>query len=56
MKSCFFIGHREANERLLPTLVDAIDRLVVSEKVSSYYVGRYGGFDRITASAVKRVT
>ena len=55
MKSCFFIGHREADEWLLPTLVNAIERLVVSEDVTWFYVGGYGGFDRITATAVKQV-
>ena len=54
MKSCFFIGHREADERLLPTLVNVIERLVVSEDVTCFYVGGYGGFDRITATAVKQ--
>lgn len=55
LKSCFFIGHREADERLLPTLVDTIGRLVVSESVTCFYVGGYSGFDRIAATAVKQV-
>ena len=55
MKSCFFIGHREADERLLLSLVKKIERLVVSEGVTCFYVGGYGGFDRIAASAVKKV-
>ena len=49
------MGHREADERLLPTLVNAIERLVVLEGVTCFYVGGYGGFDRIAASAVKQV-
>lgn len=32
-KSYFFIGHREANERLLPELIDAIERLITEEQV-----------------------
>lgn len=55
MKSCFFIGHREADERLLPTLTAAIDRMVTEEQVSLFYIGGYGGFDRIAATAVKRM-
>lgn len=55
MKSCFFIGHREADERLLPILTAAIERLITEEKVSFFYVGGYGGFDRIAATAVKRM-
>ena len=53
MKSCFFIGHREANEQLLPRLKLTIDSLITEENVRYFYVGGYGGFDRIAASAVK---
>ena len=53
-KSCFFIGHREADERLLPRLELEIDRLIRDENVRYFYVGGYGGFDRIAATAVKR--
>ena len=54
-KSCFFIGHREADERLLhgPELV--INRLICEEHVCYFYVGGYGGFDRLAAAAVKRM-
>lgn len=55
MKSCFFIGHREADERLLPCLTEAIRRLFIEEDVSYFYVGGYGGFDRIAGMAVKEV-
>ena len=53
-KSCFFIGHREADERLLPELIAAVERLITEEQVSCFYVGGYGGFDRIAASAVNQ--
>ena len=53
-KSCFFIGHREADERLLPRLELTIERLITGENVRYFYVGEYGGFDRIAAAAVKR--
>ena len=53
MKSCFFIGHREADERLLPILTAAIERLITEEQVLFFYVGGYGGFDRIAATAIK---
>lgn len=52
-KSCFFIGHREADERLLPRLELTIELLIVEENVRYFYVGGYGGFDRIAAAAVK---
>lgn len=52
-KSCFFIGHREADERLLPRLELVIDRLISEENIRYFYVGGYGGFDRIATAAVK---
>ena len=52
-KSCFFMGHREADERLLPRLELEIDRLIQEANVRYFYVGGYGGFDRIAAAAVK---
>lgn len=54
MNSCFFIGHREANESLLPRLELEIARLITEENVRYFYVGGYGGFDQIAATAVKR--
>ena len=53
-KCCFFIGHREADERLLPRLESVIERLITEENVRYFYVGGYGGFDRIAAAAVKK--
>ena len=55
VKSCFFIGHREADVQLIPQLVEIIERLITEEQVSLFYVGGYGGFDRIAGNAVKRV-
>lgn len=52
MKSCFFIGHREADERLLPRLQEIVERLITEEGVTHFYVGGYGGFDRIAANSV----
>ena len=52
MKTCFFIGHREADEKLLPKLKETVERLITKENVRFFYVGEYGGFDRIAANAV----
>ena len=54
-KSCFFIGHRDADERLLPRLELVIDRLIREENVRYFYVGGYGGFDRLAAAVVRRM-
>ena len=53
-KSCFFIGHREADESLIQRLEIEIERLIAEEQVRYFYVGGYGGFDQIAATAVKR--
>lgn len=53
MKSCFFIGHREATDALLPQLLDVIEDLV-AQGVTDFVVGHYGGFDRVAAGAVLR--
>ena len=52
MKSCFFIGHRDADERLLPYLTDTAKRLVTDCGVTRFYVGGYGNFDRLSGKAV----
>lgn len=51
-KSCFFIGHREADEGVLPRLRETVERLISEENVGFFYVGSYGGFDRLAAHAV----
>lgn len=53
-KSCFFIGHRETDECLLPSLELEIDRLIQEENVRYFYVGGYGGFDKVAAMAIKK--
>ena len=55
-KSCFFIGHRDADERLLPRLELVIDRLIQEEGVRYFYVGGYGGFDRLAVNFGSRAT
>ena len=52
--SCLFIGHREADERLLARLELEIEQLITEENVRYFYVGGYGGFDGVAASAVKK--
>lgn len=52
MKSCFFIGHREASSEVLPALTEAIERHIVEYRVTEFIVGNYGGFDHMAAKAV----
>lgn len=52
MKSCFFIGHREAPDTLFPLLADAVEHHISAFGVSEFIVGHYGNFDRLAAKAV----
>ena len=49
MKSCFFIGHREAPESLAEILAEEIEKHITEYGVEEFVVGDYGAFDRMTA-------
>lgn len=46
-KTCFFIGHREAPDSILPTLIDEVERHITEYGVNSFVVGHYGQFDAL---------
>ena len=52
LKSCFFIGHREASEDLFPALSETVERHITDYGVEEFIVGNYGAFDRMAARAV----
>lgn len=52
MKSCFFIGHREAPDSIRPVLERAIEFHITEFGVKHFCVGNYGRFDRLTQSAL----
>lgn len=52
MRSCFMIGHREASVEILPALAEAVEQHITNYGVTEFFVGNYGGFDRIAAKAV----
>ena len=54
MKSCFFIGHRNAPETLLPLLASAVERHITEYGVTEFIAGHYGSFDYMAAGAVKQ--
>ena len=51
--SCFFIGHREAGKDVIPLLAEAVEKHITEYSVTDFYVGHYGGFDRLVAQAVE---
>ncbi len=52
MKSCFFIGHREASTEVLPSLMEAVQVHIEKYGVTEFIVGNHGGFDRMAARTV----
>lgn len=53
VKSCFFIGHRDAGEEIFPALLQEVERHITEYGVTDFYVGHYGRFDGLAAKAVK---
>ena len=53
MSTCFFIGHREAQESLLPQLSAEVERHITEFGVTDFVVGGYGWFDAMEARTVK---
>ena len=53
MSTCFFIGHRDAPERVMESLTAAVERQIVEYGVTAFVVGQYGAFDRMAARAVR---
>ena len=54
MKLCFLFGHSDCPDRILSELESQIE-LAVSKGVLNFYVGNRGTFDRLAATAVKRI-
>lgn len=51
MKSCFFIGHRDASEKVYQPLCEAIEACI-ADGTNEFIVGQYGDFDRLAARAL----
>ncbi len=52
MKTCFFIGHRDAPDSVAAALAAAVERHFVEYGVTEFVVGHYGNFDRLAVAAV----
>ena len=52
MKTCFFVGHRDAPESIYRRLLSSVERHISEYGVTDFVVGRYGNFDRLAARAV----
>lgn len=54
MRSCFLFGHADAPQSILPDLIEAIEN-EVSIGTTVFYVGYHGDFDRMAATALRKV-
>ena len=52
---CFFIGHGDAPETVVPRLLQAVETHIVTYGVQEFVVGHYGNFDRLAAQAVRQL-
>ena len=55
MKSCFLFGHSDAPQDIQSAIETAVERQYLNHGIRQYYVGAYGSFDRLAASALKAV-
>lgn len=51
--TCFLIGHRDVDIEVYSLLMAEVERHITEYGVTNFYVGHYGGFDRLAAQAVK---
>ena len=52
-KTCFFIGHRDTPESVMPVLADAVERHIARYGVTEFIVGSRGAFDRLATRALQ---
>ena len=52
MKTCFFIGHRDAPEAVKKELAEEVERHIAEYGVTDFVVGGYGKFDAMAENAV----
>ena len=55
MKSCFLFGHSGAPQEIQSAIETAVERQYLNHGIRQCYVGAYGSFDRMAASALKAV-
>ena len=54
-KTCCFFGHREVTHNIRPRLTEIIEKLIVDEGVTDFYVGHQGQFDNMVYSVLKEL-
>lgn len=52
MNVCTFFGHRDAPSEIQPFLISALEDIINVEKVTTFYVGNEGNFDRLSLASL----
>ncbi len=55
MKICTFLGHRDAAGDIAPVLEKTIEKLIVEQDVTLFYVGDCGNFDSFALHALRKI-
>lgn len=53
MNTCTFFGHRDSPTNIENILRSTIEHLIIKNRVSSFYVGDSGNFDRMVLGVLK---
>ena len=53
--TCVFFGHRDTPGDISPKLKEAIINLIEEKKVTEFYVGNHGSFDRMVRRTLKEL-
>lgn len=53
--TCVFFGHRNTPSDIYPKLKEAIIKLIEEKKVTDFYVGNHGNFDRMVRSTLREL-
>ena len=54
-QACCFFGNRDSSEKIRSILYAEIEKLIAQHAVTTFYVGGYGNFDRISIAALNEV-
>ena len=54
-KSCFFTGHRDTTDTVMPLLLETIERHITEYGVTTFYVVHYGAFDHMAGVALTQL-
>jgi hypothetical protein len=54
-KSCYFLGHRDSPESIMPLLFKVIEKHITEYGVTTFYAGHYGAFDGMAANALSEI-